>query len=374
MALGVFENQNDVGKVLHPGSAEYEAASDRYVVSGSGGNMWAASDEFHFVWKQISAQNVSLTAEVSLLGNSAEGHRKGVLMIRQSLDEDSAYVDAALHGEGLASLQFREHKGATTREIESNVSGPSRLRVEKQGDQFYFWVGSENEPLEFSGGSARVPIEAPFYVGIGVCAHQKDAVERAAFTNVDLSESVAHTHAAYSTVETVLLSGDARSGFVSTHRLSAPGWSSDGHALTFEIDGHRQESPFTPLKTAAPVGTPVTSQPAEKVTYQANNQNGTMQIWRKGRDGDQPEQMTSDDSNNVSPRLSPDGKFVLFLSYSKDLSALPDKQDVALRVLSVADKSVKTLATFIGGQGSLGTEPWSPDGRRVAFISYQQMK
>ena len=45
-------------------------------------------------------------------------------MIRQSLDADSAYVDVALHGDGLTSLQFREAKGAATHEVQANVSAP----------------------------------------------------------------------------------------------------------------------------------------------------------------------------------------------------------------------------------------------------------
>jgi TolB protein len=137
VSLGIFEDQSEVGHVLHPGSAEYDSKTNTSTVSGSGENMWFASDEFHFVWKKISSPDVTLTAHISILGSGGDGHRKGVLMIRQSLDGDSAYVDAARHGDGLTSLQFRDQKGAITREIESNVSGPARLRIEKQGDRFY---------------------------------------------------------------------------------------------------------------------------------------------------------------------------------------------------------------------------------------------
>jgi hypothetical protein len=373
-SVGIFEGHNDIGNVLHPGSAEYDADTRSYTVSGSGENMWLASDEFQFVWKKVATQDVTLEANISILGSGGEGHRKAVLMIRQSLEGDSAYVDAARHGDGLTSLQYRDQKGAVTHEIESNVSGPSRLRIEKQGDRFYLWIAGENEDLHFAGGSARVEINAPFYVGIGMCAHHKDAVEKAVFSKVELSTRVTHHQADYSTVETVLLSTDARSGFVSRKHLTAPGWSPDGHALTFEIDGQRHESPFTPLKTAAPVGPPVADQPESRSAYFASNQSGNSQIWRKLADGSQTEQMTSDDFNNVSPCLSPDGKFLLFLSYSKDFESLPENAEVSLRLMSLADKSIKILARFNGGKGSLGLQPWSPDGRRVAFVSYQSMQ
>jgi Tol biopolymer transport system component len=205
-------------------------------------------------------------------------------------------------------------------------------------------------------------------------SHNKDAVQKVAFANVSLEDTVTHPKADYSTLETVLLSTDARVGYVSREHLTSPPWSRDGHALTFEVDGRQQEKHFAPLKTAAPVGPPVTIQPDRKFQYVARNKNGKLQIFRKLADSIQPEQLTSDDFNNVSPNLSPDGKFLLFLSYSKDLKGLPQNDDVALGVMSLEDKSVKTFAAFVGGEGSLGPQPWSPDGRRVAFISYQSME
>src|SRR6476620_6735818 len=99
-AAGIFEGATDVGTVLHAGSVEYDAAKRSYQIAGSGDNMWAVADAFHYLWKKVSG-DVTLTADVSILGTGGEGHRKAVLMIRQSLDADSAYADAALHGDGL---------------------------------------------------------------------------------------------------------------------------------------------------------------------------------------------------------------------------------------------------------------------------------
>ena len=372
--IGMFENRSDVGAVVHPGSAEYDAGSKTYTLSGSGDNMWFATDEFYFVWKKMPAADVSLTADIAVLGNEGNNHRKGVLMIRQSLDTDSAYVDAARHGDGLTSLQFRDQKGAITREIESNVSGPAKLRIEKQGDRFYLWIAGENEDLQFAGGSARVEMHAPFYVGIGVTAHDKNAVAKVTFKNVELTTAAHRSKAQYSTVETVLQSGDARSGYVSRKHLTSAGWSADGHTLTFAASGQQQQEPFTPLKTASPVGAPVSGPPEKKYVYFAAKQDARLQIWRKLAGGSEPEQLTFDDFNNAAPSLSPDGKLLAFLSYSKDLKSLPANKEVSLRMLSLADKKVKTLATFVGGQGSLGKTPWSPDGKRLVFISYQSMK
>ena len=132
-ALGIFENHGDVGTVLHAGSAAYDMSSQSYTVAGSGQNMWFAEDDFQFVWKK-AAGDLTLTADIAFIGAGKEAHRKACLMIRQSLEPDSAYVDAALHGDGLTSLQFREAKGAATHEVQANVSAPKRLRIEKRGN------------------------------------------------------------------------------------------------------------------------------------------------------------------------------------------------------------------------------------------------
>ena len=76
-------------------------------------------------------------------------------MIRQSLDADSAYVDVALHGDGLTSLQFREAKGAATHEVQANVSAPSRVRLEKRGKYVHMAVWPR-AASQVSGGRLRI--------------------------------------------------------------------------------------------------------------------------------------------------------------------------------------------------------------------------
>src|SRR5258708_1372989 len=129
----IFESHSDVGTVLHPGSLDYDAAKKTYTISGSGENMWLGKDAFQFVWKKMSG-DVTLTADISFLTKTGNEHKKAVLVLRQTLDEDSVYVDVALHASGLTSLQFRDEKGAVTREIESNLSAPKRLQITRRGE------------------------------------------------------------------------------------------------------------------------------------------------------------------------------------------------------------------------------------------------
>ena len=333
-SLGQFEGSTDVGEVLHAGSADYDATSKIYTLTGSGENMWFAKDDFHFVWKKVSAKDLSLTADISLLGSGGDNHRKGVLMIRQSLDTDAPYADAARHGDGLTSLQFRSAKGDVTHEVESNVSGPARLRLEKRGDIFYLWVGEAGKDLQFAGGSTRVRLQPPFYVGIGVCAHNKDAVQKAAFSNVDVSTSGSGSPARYSTLETIAVaSTDARVAYVSKEKIGPPSWSPEGAFVIATVNGQSRQIPMqggVPKALASGVG---------------NNDGGSGRAKR--------------------PRPSPDEKESATLS--------KEQGDWVISVEKAGGNNRRTLARLPAG-GSLGEKPWSPDGKRLAFLSYQSLK
>src|SRR5262245_301451 len=245
-SLGIFEKNGDIGDVRKPGSVEYDAARKSYTITGGGENMWATTDAFHFVWKQMSG-DVSLAADISMLGSGGNAHRKAVLIIRQSLDPDSAYADAALHGEGLTSLQYREVKGGPTREIQSNVSAPGRLRIEKQGDYVFMSIARTGEPLQSAGGSFRIKLSEPCYVGLGVCAHDNKVSEKAIFSNVELATPKSQTAGQpllESTLETIAIgSKDRRVVYHARAHFEAPNWSRDGKYFLFNQGGRMYKMP-----------------------------------------------------------------------------------------------------------------------------------
>jgi len=88
-------------------------------------------------------------------------------------------------------------------------------------------------------------------------------------------------------------------------------------------------------------------------------------------DGSAQEQVTSDDYNNWFPHVSPDGKWLVFLTYDKTVTEHPENKDVMLRMMPLQGGKIEVLAKLFGGQGTINVPSWSPDSRRLAFVSYQ---
>jgi Tol biopolymer transport system component len=95
-----------------------------------------------------------------------------------------------------------------------------------------------------------------------------------------------------------------------------------------------------------------------------------MQIWRMTAEGEDQTQITFDEFNDWFPHPSPDGKWLVFLSYEKDVQGHPPNRDVMLRILSLESGKIEILTKLFGGQGTLNVPSWSPDSKHVAFVSY----
>jgi TolB protein len=115
--------------------------------------------------------------------------------------------------------------------------------------------------------------------------------------------------------------------------------------------------------------------PDGKTIYFNSVRSGSMQIWRMKADGSGQEQVTDDEFNNWFAHISPDGKWIVFISFLKEETPPgihPPYKHVYIRLMPFAGGKPKVLAYFYGGQGSMNTPSWSPDSKRIAFISNTQ--
>jgi len=366
--LGIFEANADIGNVKHPGSVEFNASDSTYTVSGGGTNMWFNNDELHYVWKQMTG-DVSIAADIEWVGKGVDAHRKACLIIRQSLDTSAVYVDAAVHGDGLTSIQYREAKGDITREVQSNISAPSRVRIEKEGDYLSMSIAYGNEDLKSSGGTFRLQFKEPFYIGLGVCSHNNDTIETAIFSNVKIEKITQRPDSLKeieSTLETIpIASFDRRVVFHTENHIEAPNWSPDGKSLIYnsrgllyKIPAEGGEPELIPTGFAQRINNDHGISPdGTQLVISDQTETGSSMIYSLPIDGGEPKKITP---------LSP--------SYWHGWS--PDGKELAYCAERNGNYDIYTIP-FIGGKETRLTTAeglddgpdYSPDGEYIYFNS-----
>jgi Tol biopolymer transport system component/regulation of enolase protein 1 (concanavalin A-like superfamily) len=470
--FGIFNNHSDIGDVKIDGTVSFVPQTGEYILGGSGENLWFNNDEFHFLWKIMEGDFV-IYSKLALIGENTEPHRKAGVMVRQSLETNSPYVDAVVHGDGLTSLQYRETIDGETSEIQAAIDSAEILQLERKGDLFIMSAAMEGDPLkEFA--RYELKLANSVYVGLMVCAHNEYTFQQAKFNNVGIfipaeEEYENSREGVRSMLETIDINTLNRNVI---HRfdelIEAPNWSASEPVLIYNSNGKLYKidesggepailntgnlnrlnndhgiSPdqkwiaisnnddnigsriyIIPYEGGEP--TLVTekapsywhgwSKDSKWIAYVADRggksyniyvnkrtggkekiltdtdclddgpdysasgkkiyfnscRTGTMQIWRMNPDGSDQEQVTFDDYQDWFPHPSPDGKWIAFISYSKDVPAAshPPNKNVMLRIMPAEGGEIKVIAHLYGGQGTINVPSWSPDSQKIAFVSY----
>ena len=369
--IGIFAAQSGVGMPAKQGEVVYDSELQEYLVSGSGKNMWFDKDEFHFVWKQIQGDFI-LTTKAELIGIGVDPHRKLGWMVRSTLDIDSPHINAAVHGDGLTSLQFRRTAGALTEEIKSSLSGADVIQLERKGDRYTMSVAQFGKPFVTASLDDH-QLGDEVYVGLFVCAHNPEVIEQALFKNVRITVPAPETFVPYrdfigSRLETLDVETGDRQVLVSTsERIEAPNWTPDGTALIYNATGKLYHFPLDDKKPVV-IDTGFADRNNNDhvlsfdgktigISHHAKEENGASVVYTLPVTGGTPERVT-DNSPSYLHGWSPDGRTLIYTGERNgnfDIYKIP------------AGGGDETRLTTAEGLDD-GSE-YSPDGQYIYFNS-----
>jgi len=176
---------DNIGEVKYKGETFYDQETQSYTLSGSGTNMWFGQDEFLYAFTSIQGDFI-LRARVEFLGEGVDPHRKVGWMVRNNLHSDAAHVNASVHGDGLTSLQYRPKKASNTEEKVSTDTAPDIIQLERKGNTYIMSTAKYGEP--FTSVQVAMDLRNEVFVGIYVCSHNPDVVEKAVYKNVRITK------------------------------------------------------------------------------------------------------------------------------------------------------------------------------------------
>ena len=176
------------------------------------------------------------------------------------------------------------------------------------------------------------------------------------------------------------------------------GWSPDGRWLAFvaerggnfdiyrvSVDGGAEQR----LTSSAGFDDGPDYSPDGKWVYINTDRSGGWDIWRFPAEGAGPndskaERVTGDFEEDWFPHPSPDGKWMAMLSFPPGTKGHDFRTAVQLRLMALPpsgtpaqlpkeddENAIRTLLQFFGGQGSINVNSWSPDSKKIAFVSYE---
>ena len=89
------------------------------------------------------------------------------------------------------------------------------------------------------------------------------------------------------------------------------------------------------------------------IYFNSMERTGLMQIWRMKPDGNEQEQVTSDDLNNWFAHPLPQRQTDRISDLSQGRQGHPENKDVMLRLMDLETKKIDVLARINGGQGTI---------------------
>ena len=185
----------------NPGSTGsfVEGPVGTYTMTGSGEDIWDIGpgageyhDEFHFAYKMLTGAG-SIIARVDSVENTNDWAKAGV-MIRETLDADSAHAFAAVTPASGVASQGRPDTGAASFNTnQTGIAAPYWVKLERSISGLFTVSHSANgsnwQPV--TGATPQsIPMGSNVYIGLAVTSHNAALTCQAVFSNVTTTGTV----------------------------------------------------------------------------------------------------------------------------------------------------------------------------------------
>jgi len=167
-----------------------------FTMTASGADIWLVNnveaDEFHFAYKMLSGAG-SIIAKVNSVQNTNDWAKAGV-MIRETLDPDSAHAFACVTPANGVAMQYRPSTGGTSANYnQTGVAAPYWVKLERSISGMFTVSHSANgsswQPVTGSTPQ-NVPMGTNVYIGLALTAHDAALTCQAVFSNVTTTGTV----------------------------------------------------------------------------------------------------------------------------------------------------------------------------------------
>jgi fibronectin type 3 domain-containing protein len=173
----------DIGNPGLAGSAS--SSNGTFTVNGGGADIWGTSDAFHYVYQALSGDGTIVARVVSV--QNTDGWAKAGVMIRESLNANSTFVDMVITPGNGAALQARTTTGGSAVHTAGpGVSAPYWVELVRSGDTFTGFVSADGNSFT-QVGSYTVSMVADIYIGLAVTSHNDGQLNTSTFDNVSVS-------------------------------------------------------------------------------------------------------------------------------------------------------------------------------------------
>lgn len=166
-----------------------EEPAGTFTMTGAGTDIWDASDQFHFAYKEISGAS-KIQAQVLSVGHTDDWAKAGV-MVRDSLDADSAHAMVAVTPANGVWFGFRTTAGQASNSIKAeNITAPQWVKVERSiGGLVRAYYSADGNTWTAMGSPQAVPMTFPIYIGLALTSHNPDVTGEAKFSNVSFPDT-----------------------------------------------------------------------------------------------------------------------------------------------------------------------------------------